>query len=97
MHVVLANELASRLGRDAAAFRGGVDRDIHALSSLQAGLRARGDAMGRAVRDLEEERMRLERAVTASLAHRGHLWLGVELHRRLGIEQGRGWSMQTPC
>jgi len=71
MHAVLANELASRLGRDAAAFRGGVDGDIHALSSLQAGLRARGDSMGRAVRDLEEERMRLERA--ASLAHCGKL------------------------
>ncbi|XP_025808154.1 protein ELC-like [Panicum hallii] len=77
MHAVLVDELASRLGRDAAAFRGGVDRDIHALSSLQAGLRARGDAMGRGVRGLEEERMRLERAVTASLAHRGELltWL----------------------
>ncbi|RLN27803.1 protein ELC [Panicum miliaceum] len=77
MHAVLVDELASRLGRDAAAFRGGVDRDIHALSSLQSGLRARGDAMGRAVRDLEEERMRLERAVTASLVHRGELlsWL----------------------
>ncbi|OEL21172.1 hypothetical protein BAE44_0017809 [Dichanthelium oligosanthes] len=77
MHTVLVDELASRLGRDAAAFRGGVDQDIHDMSSLQAGLRTRGDAMGRAVHDLEEERMRLERAVTASLAHRGKLltWL----------------------
>lgn len=77
MHAVLVDELAARLGRDAAAFRGGVDEDIHAMSSMQAGLRTRGDAMGRAVRDLEEERTRLERAVTASLAHRGKLlaWL----------------------
>ncbi|PUZ75158.1 hypothetical protein GQ55_1G127500 [Panicum hallii var. hallii] len=47
------------------------------MASLQAGLWTAGDAMGRAIRDLEEERMRLERGVTASLAHRGKLlaWL----------------------
>jgi ESCRT-I complex subunit TSG101 len=77
MHAVLLDELAARLGRDAAAFRGVADVDIHAMSSMQAGLRSRGHAMGRAVRDLEEERTRLEHAVTASLAHRGKLlaWL----------------------
>ncbi|KAF8643402.1 hypothetical protein HU200_066886 [Digitaria exilis] len=77
MRAVLFDELASRLGRDAAAFRSGVDEDIHAMASLQAVLRERGHAMGAAVRELEEERMRLERAVTASLAHRGKLlaWL----------------------
>lgn len=77
MHAALLDELVSRLGRDAAAFRGHVDEDIHALSSSQGNLRARADAMDRAVRDLEGERMRLERAVTASLSHRGKLlsWL----------------------
>ncbi|CAN6335886.1 unnamed protein product [Urochloa humidicola] len=80
LHAVLVDELAARLGADAAAFRGGVDEDIHAMASLQAGLRARGSAMDGAVRDLEEERMRLERAVTASLAHRRNLlaWLHKE-------------------
>ena len=59
------------------SFRDGADEDIPAMASLQAGLWTAGDAMGRAVRDVEEERMRLERAVTASLAHRGQLldWL----------------------
>ena len=71
MHVVLANELAARLGVNAAAFRDGADEDIPAMASLQAGLWTAGDAMGCAVRDVEEERMRLERA--ASLAHCGKL------------------------
>ena len=71
MHVVLANELAARLGVNAAAFRDGADEDIPAMASLQAGLWTVGDAMGRAVCDMEEERMRLERA--ASLAHCGKL------------------------
>nr|CAB3463442.1 unnamed protein product [Digitaria exilis] len=77
MRAVLVDELAARLRRDAAAFRGGVDEDIHAMTSMQAVLRERGHAMGAAVRQLEEERMRLESAVTASLAHRGKLlaWL----------------------
>ncbi|CAL5097697.1 unnamed protein product [Urochloa decumbens] len=80
LHAVLADELAARLGADAAAFRVGADEDIHAMASLQAGLRARGDAMGGAVRALEEERMRLELAVTASLVHRRNLlaWLHKE-------------------
>ena len=77
---MLANELASRLGRDAAAFRGSVDRDTHALSLLQAGLRERGDAMDRAVRDLEAERMRLEGVMMANLAHH-EFGRGVELRR----------------
>ena len=47
--------------------------------------------MDRAVRDLEAERMRLECVVTANLAHRGHLRLGVEVRRctvssRTGME-----------
>ncbi|KAG0520688.1 hypothetical protein BDA96_08G095500 [Sorghum bicolor] len=77
MRTALLDELVSRLGRDTAAFRGHVDEDIHAMSSIQGSLRARGDAMDRAVRDLEDERLRLERAVTASLSHRGKLlaWL----------------------
>ena len=75
---MLANELASRLGKDAAAFRGGVDRDIHAMSLLQAGLRERGDAMDRGVRDLEAERMRLEGVMMANLAHH-EFGRGVEL------------------
>ncbi|CAN6330924.1 unnamed protein product [Urochloa humidicola] len=79
MHAVLVDELAARLGADAAAFR----EDTHAMASLQAGLRARGVAMGRAVRDMGEERMRLELAVTASLAHRRNLlaWLHKETGR----------------
>ncbi|KAL6905850.1 hypothetical protein ACP4OV_003451 [Aristida adscensionis] len=74
----LVAALAARLGRDAAAHRRRVDHDIHAMSSLQASLRARGDAVDRAVGELEEERLRLEHAVTASLRHRGELlrWLG---------------------
>lgn len=77
MHTALLDELVSRLGRDTDAFRGHVDEDIHAMSSIQGSLRARADAMDRAVRDLEDERMRLEHAVTASLSHRGKLlaWL----------------------
>ena len=51
------------------SFRAGADEDIPAMVSLQAGLWTVGDAMGRSVRDVEEERMRLERA--ASLAHCG--------------------------
>ena len=86
-HAVLANEFALRLGRDAAAFRGGVDRDIHALSLLQAGLRERGDAMDRTIRDLEAERMRLECVVMANLVHHRHLRLGVKFGR--GIELRR--------
>ncbi|CAL4903588.1 unnamed protein product [Urochloa decumbens] len=80
MHAVLAEELAARMGADAADFRVRADEDIHAMASLQAGLRARGDAMGGAIRALEEERMRLELAVTASLAHRRNLlaWLHKE-------------------
>ncbi|KAL6641679.1 hypothetical protein ACP70R_019860 [Stipagrostis hirtigluma subsp. patula] len=76
------DELVARLGRDTAAFRGRVDKDIQAMASVQASLRARGDAMARAVRELEEERMRLERAVTASLGHRGQLisWLQQASH-----------------
>ncbi|CAN6326215.1 unnamed protein product [Urochloa humidicola] len=79
LHAVLVDELAARLGADAAAFR----EDIHAMASLQAGLRARGVAMGRAIGDMEEERMRLELAVTASLAHRRNLlaWLHKETGR----------------
>ena len=79
-HALLANELASRLGRDAAAFRGGVD------------LRERGDAMDRGVRDLEAERMRLEGVVMANLAHHGHLRLGVKFGR--GVELRR-WRCQA--
>ncbi|KAJ1265078.1 hypothetical protein BS78_08G050600 [Paspalum vaginatum] len=77
MHTILVDELAATLGRDTADFRGRVDQDVHAMSSLQATLRARAGAVDRAVRDLEDERTRLERAVTASLAHRGQLisWL----------------------
>ena len=77
MRTALLDELVSRLGRDTAAFRGHVDEDIHAMSSIQGSLRERADAMDRAVRDLEDERMRLERAVTASLSHRAKLlaWL----------------------
>ncbi|KAF8725469.1 hypothetical protein HU200_019994 [Digitaria exilis] len=44
-----------------------------AMASLQAVFRERGHAMGAAARELEEDRMRLEHAVTASLAHRGKL------------------------
>lgn len=77
MRTALLDELVSRLGRDTAAFRGHVDEDIHAMSSIQGRLRARADAMDRAIRDLEDERLRLERAVTASLSHRRKLlaWL----------------------
>ncbi|CAD6270181.1 unnamed protein product [Miscanthus lutarioriparius] len=77
MRTALLDELVSRLGRDTSAFRGHVDEDIHAMYSIQGSLRERADAMDRAVRDLEDERMRLERAVTASLSHRGKLlaWL----------------------
>ncbi|KAG2624898.1 hypothetical protein PVAP13_3KG155027 [Panicum virgatum] len=47
------------------------------MASLQAGLWTTGDAMGRAIRDLKEVRMRLERRVTACLVHRRKLltWL----------------------
>ncbi|KAF8643401.1 hypothetical protein HU200_066885 [Digitaria exilis] len=103
MRVVLVDELAARQGRDAAAFRGGVDEDIHAMASLQAVFRERGHAMGAAARELEEERMRLERAVTASLAHCGKLlaWLhearcappddaGAALAPHAAAEQGGG-------
>lgn len=54
-----------------------VDDEMAAMSSLQARLRTRANAMDRAVRELEEERTRLERAVTACLGHRDQLlsWL----------------------
>ena len=47
------------------------------MASLQAGLCTTGDAMGRAILDVEEVRKRLERGVTACLAHRRKLltWL----------------------
>ncbi|XP_062204651.1 protein ELC-like [Phragmites australis] len=78
----LVDVLAARLHRDRAAFRGLVDQDIHGMSSVQDSLRARANAMGRAVRELEDERMRLERAVTASLIHRDQLrsWLRQASH-----------------
>ena len=59
------------------SFRAGADVDIHAMASLQAGLWTTGDAMSRAIRDREEVRMRLERGMTACLAHRRKLltWL----------------------
>ena len=53
------------------SFGDGADEDIPAMASLQTGLWTAGDAMGRVVRDVEEERMRLERV--ASLAHCGKL------------------------
>jgi hypothetical protein len=45
MHAVLVDELASRLGRDAGAFRGVADVDIHAMSSTQAELWSRGQIL----------------------------------------------------
>ncbi|TVU51796.1 hypothetical protein EJB05_03240, partial [Eragrostis curvula] len=74
----LQDELVAKLGTDMAAFCDRVCGDTQVMSSLQGCLRARADAMDRAVRDLEEERMRLARAVMAILGYRGQLisWLG---------------------
>ncbi|KAK3139640.1 hypothetical protein QOZ80_5AG0386800 [Eleusine coracana subsp. coracana] len=77
LHKVLVDALISRLGTDMAAFRDHVHHDIQDVSSLQACLSARADEASRAIYKLEEDRMKLERAVTASHAYRGQLlgWL----------------------
>jgi ESCRT-I complex subunit TSG101 len=77
LHKVLTDALIARLGTDTAAFRDHVHQDIQNVSLLQARLGERADAMDRAVCKLEEERMMLERAVTASLRYRSELvrWL----------------------
>lgn len=77
LHKVLADAIIGRLGTDMAGFHDRAHRDIQNLSSLQACLGARADDMDRVVRELEEERMRLELAVTASHGYRGQLitWL----------------------
>ena len=63
------------------------------MASLQAGIWTTSDAMGRGVRDLEEERMWLERGVTAGLAHHeeaAHLAAQDMLHKifEMKIEKG---------
>ncbi|WVZ62364.1 hypothetical protein U9M48_012122 [Paspalum notatum var. saurae] len=64
MHSILVDEPAATLGRDTTVFRGRVDQDVCAMSLLQATRWARAGAMDAAVRDLEDERMRLECDVT---------------------------------
>lgn len=70
-----------------------IDEDIHAMA-LQVGLREQGHAMGsrgRAVCQLEEERMRLERAVTPSLLPTA----GSCSRRRSSAGAARGWESKA--